>query len=773
MMSDAPAGYMSENTTFNGYGLGVNLNTNDDSLRLYTFREGKAVSSVTAGINYETAAGTGPFHFIISRDAGNTWMIKGARPGSEPELLKTTVSDNGPLFKPCYFGIRFTYSSTRDMLFWFDDLRIDAAFITDTIAPVITGSRVFSVEGIRIIFSEGIDPVSVLKEGISLFPGQIKADSVVISGNEMKVFFYHGFEPAGKYTVKIESIMDMEGNRAVNLNLDFIWYEARIYDLIISEIMADPQPEVNLPDFEYLEIFNRSEYPVDLDSFILQTGIKTWILPYFLLGPGDYLIIANQDAPIHFKDINSLALFSSSAVITNNGQEISVYDKKGNFISGLNFDKSWYSDNYKSEGGWSLERIDNNNICGERDNWSASEDLSGGTPGKKNSVARINPDLENPHTDRIIYNSSKEIEIKFSESLNPYTISDISLFNTEDHGLNPDTVYSKGPLYNSVTITYAENMKEGMIYSMRLSDNITDCSDNSLETGKIRFGIPAECNFPDVIITEILFDPLPGCPEFIELYNRSGELLELSDLRILVTREGIMEDDPISPGSVLFFPGEYLVLTKDARSLMDFFDCRFPERIIETSDLPVFSNDGACIKILSRSLQMIDEFCYEPADHFVLINDQQGVSLERIRIDRNTGNRSDWHSSSSLSGFGTPGYENSQNIDDEIIKPDFEINPEIFSPDNDGRDDIMIFSYSFDKEGYTGNVCIFDPVGRIIKYLARNELFGTGGHITWDGRDESGRLCRMGIYLIYMEAFHESGKVRKYKGTVVLAKGKR
>ena len=85
----------------------------------------------------------------------------------------------------------------------------------------------------------------------------------------------------------------------------------------------------------------------------------------------------------------------------------------------------------------------------------------------------------------------------------------------------------------------------------------------------------------------------------------------------------------------------------------------------------------------------------------------------------------------------------------------------------------MVFSYSFDKEGYTGNACIFDPVGRIIKYLARNELFGTRGHIIWDGRDESGRLCRMGIYLVYMEAFHESGKVKKYKGTVVLAKRKR
>lgn len=770
LMSDSPAEQMDGNDSFNGYGLGVNLNSNDDSLRLYTFQEGKPVSSLSAGINYETDAGTESYHFVISRDALKNWTITGSRTGSAIKMLKQMRVDDGILFEPCYFGIRYSYSSTRDMLLWFDDLRIDATFIADTIEPFISGSRVLSDETVKIIFSEELDPGSVHKEKISLIPGNTSPDSIIISGNEVTIFFYPGLTRDESYMIKIDSISDMEGNMAENLILEFTWHEAQIYDIIISEIMADPQPEVYLPVSEYIELFNRSEYSIDLDSFKIITGSKKWILPYFTLDPGQYLVVTNQDGQTAFKMKNAISLFSSSAVITNEGQIISIYDKKENVISAVEFDKSWYHDNYKSEGGWSLERIDNENICGETENWRASEDASGGTPGRINSVAETNPDNESPRPDKIIFNSSNRIELCFSESMNPYTFSDRSIFMTEDHEYYPDSILPSEPLFKSVTISYPENMKDGVIYSMRLPESISDCSGNFLISNKIRFGIPDECNYLDVIITEILWDPVTGCPEFIELYNLSGKVLELSDLRILVQGDGFVEDKIATPGPLLFFPYEYIVLTRDAKSLRDYFDCRFPERIIESYDLPLLSNEGACIKILNKSLQMIDEFCYKPADHFALINDQTGVSLERIRIDKKTGNQSDWHSSSSLSGFGTPGYKNSQNVEDELLKPDFKINPKIFSPDNDGRDDIMLFTYLFDKEGYSGNVCIFDPVGRIIKYLARNELFGTEGYLQWDGRDESGRLSRMGIYLIYMEAFHKSGKVKKYKGTVVLAK---
>jgi len=535
--------------------------------------------------------------------------------------------------------------------------------------------------------------------------------------------------------------------------------------------MSDPQPVVYLPDREYIEIFNRSGYTIDLDSMVLMTGLKKWIFPRFLLNSGSYLLITGQAEEEEFPGIDMLYLFTSAAVITNEGQKLSIYDKRGNLISAVEFEKIWYGDSYKSEGGWSLERIDNENICGESGNWFASEDPSGGTPGTINSVTDVNPDRERPKPERSIFHAHDRIELCFSESINPYTLIDPALYVSDKQNLKPDKIIPVEPLYKSVMITYSQFLTEGVIYDLKLSEAIKDCSGNPLETmNKVRFGIPSECDFLDILISEVLFDPLAGCPEFVELYNASGKVLELSDLRISVRKSGTDEEKIISTKPFLFFPSEYLVLTRDRNSLMNFFDCKNPGNIIEFIDLPVLSNEGGCIRVLNRSLQAVDEYCYSPGDHFVLISDQKGISLERLRFDRTTGSQSEWHSSSSISGFGTPGYENSQRITDDIIKPDFEILPEIFSPDNDGTDDIMIFSYVFDREGYTGTACIFNPSGRIIKYLARNDLLGTKGYMSWDGRDESGRICSIGLYLIYLEAFHPSGEKKKYKGTVVLAR---
>ncbi len=36
--------------------------------------------------------------------------------------------------------------------------------------------------------------------------------------------------------------------------------------------MADPSPVVGLPEVEFLEIYNRTEYPIDLSNWILKMG---------------------------------------------------------------------------------------------------------------------------------------------------------------------------------------------------------------------------------------------------------------------------------------------------------------------------------------------------------------------------------------------------------------------------------------------------------------------------------------------------------------------
>ena len=67
-----------------------------------------------------------------------------------------------------------------------------------------------------------------------------------------------------------------------------------------------------------------------------------------------------------------------------------------NTIDSVNYSDNWYKDEDKRDGGWTLEIIDPDNICSEHQNWVASEDELGGTPGTQNSVFANKPDLTGP-----------------------------------------------------------------------------------------------------------------------------------------------------------------------------------------------------------------------------------------------------------------------------------------------------------------------------------------------------------------------------------------
>jgi len=154
--------------------------------------------------------------------------------------------------------------------------------------------------------------------------------------------------------------------------------------------------------------------------------------------------------------------------------------------------------------------------------------------------------------------------------------------------------------------------------------------------------------------------------------------------------------------------------------------------------------------------------------HFALLNDTKGITLERIDFNRATNDKTNWHSAAKAIVYGTPGYRNSQYVDAGETDNAIEITPEIFSPDEDGMNDVVNINYKFDTPGYTANISIYDSKGRLTKLLIRNELLGTTGTYSWDGINESKEKASIGIYIIYVEVFNLKGDVKKYKKTCVL-----
>lgn len=194
-----------------------------------------------------------------------------------------------------------------------------------------------------------------------------------------------------------------------------------------------------------------------------------------------------------------------------------------------------------------------------------------------------------------------------------------------------------------------------------------------------------------------------------------------------------------------------------------------PDAFVEVS-MPSYNDDKSNVVILNEQGKITDELLYSDKWHFKLLDNKEGVALERIDYDAATQNEDNWHSAASSVGYGTPTYKNSQYRIDMQVQGDIAVSPEIVSPDNDGMDDFATIDYSFPSPGYVANITIFDANGRAVRYLQRNALCGTKGSFRWDGLGEKFQKLAVGIYIIYTEVFNLDGKKKQFKNTIVLAR---
>ena len=104
------------------------------------------------------------------------------------------------------------------------------------------------------------------------------------------------------------------------------------------------------------------------------------------------------------------------------------------------------------------------------------------------------------------------------------------------------------------------------------------------------------------------------------------------------------------------------------------------------------------------------------------------------------------------------------------INATIDATPKVFSPDNDGRDDITTIQYEVTEPGYITNITVFDGAGRPVRNLVRNGTLGLKGYWNWEGLDDKGNKLPVGTYIIFTEIFNLQGKKSTFKTTVVLAR---
>ena len=162
------------------------------------------------------------------------------------------------------------------------------------------------------------------------------------------------------------------------------------YDVLITEFLPDPSPAVGLPESEFIELKNRSRTDLNLHNWNISNGSSAATVKVdYILKADSFVILCSNAAVPSFSPLGATLGVSGFPALNNDAGVIILSTETGAVIHALQYDKTWYDNDIKSSGGWSLEMKDPETPCAGAANCLASQSPVGGTPGKINSVNAV------------------------------------------------------------------------------------------------------------------------------------------------------------------------------------------------------------------------------------------------------------------------------------------------------------------------------------------------------------------------------------------------
>ncbi len=548
--------------------------------------------------------------------------------------------------------------------------------------------------------------------------------------------------------------------------------KAQPYDIIISEFMADPTPSRGLPEAEFIELYNRTANKYfNLKDYRIMNGKDTTLLKSDTIKPQQYKIIYKKASDINFGKFGDTIPVSKLGSLSNPQDLFYLISSKDTVIDAANYDLTLYQDSKKAIGGYTLERTKVSSPCNPM-GWVASDKSNGGTPGKVNSVLPILSDSFPLEIERY-YLGTDNLVIVFNKSLSRKSALDTIHYKLLEANSKITPIKIDSPLFNVVQFKISPALTANSSYHLLVKNSLKDCLDSSSrrKNDTLLLKLSEKLIRNDLVVNEILTNPETGGSRFIELYNNSNKVFDVSKLKI--GNDTTASDNIKISSDMLILPREYIVFTDNPLYIQKRYNAvAFRKRILKQK-LPAW-NDNADNVTLSftdgTKTIILDSFNYQKSWHNPLLANTEGVSLERVNPKDTSVLSSNWQSAAQTVGYATPAQKNSQ-LDTSNNKPTnqvFSLQKKTFSPDSDGFEDFLSLNYRFDKGGYSATIHIFTDKGKLVKTLIPNGSLNTEGSIIWEGDTDEGQTARAGIYILSIEWVHKNGQVQRTKLPCVL-----
>lgn len=513
--------------------------------------------------------------------------------------------------------------------------------------------------------------------------------------------------------------------------------------VLMTEIMADPEPTQGLPNTEYIELYNAGTQTEQLSGYKLYDENGFCTLPSFWLLPGAYatLVGSSQSAGSNPSKTIEVSAFPS---LNNSGETLHLRNTLGNSSDFVPYELAWYQDSLKAQGGYSLERCALQDPCSAADNWRASNAILGGTPNQQNSVLVWQPDTLAALLLFAEVRDSNMLALGFSEPMDSISLAQCGIqFSTNLGTYNRSVLPYQQMQYGAqLLLFFIQNLPKSQKIDIDLQ-LVADCWGNqsNIQSSFVRYELPQP---GDLLLNEILFDPPTFGADFIELYNTSHKYLQINACQISNGQQQYWIEKQFIE------PKQFLALCPDTGFLNAYYPVNSSVNFAQ-QQLPYFYNDSGTFVLQADGI-LLDQFNYSASWHSPLLLDTEGISLERLSCSSPTQSEHNWFSAAKSTGGATPGLPNSQQISAIQLGSLTLSHPEL-SPDQDGYHDFLEIQYELPEPNMLVQASIYTLSGQIVKQLSSNELFATSGVLIWDGSTDFDTIAGPGIYILDFQAF--------------------
>lgn len=746
----------------------IGENGNLDTWKFYVKQKG-IKTLISSGEEGLLAQGPVFFSLKFTRDQDSLWKASIEYPRASGLVKENVFEFKVPnLATEVFFGLNCIYTESRSKSFTFDNIYLGTQRM-DTKGPEIIQHKIFDLQKIEFFFDEACDTILSHPEQIILLNNQ-SVPWHWTNFNTLQVMAPDQLLSQQKLRLDYFNIYDRMGNKTLDAFYEFkseFIPNPKYHEMLITEILPDPVPSAGLPEKEFIELFNNSSKSLNLLSCKLYDASSFIQFPQFVIGPGEYLILCNYSDSIYFKPFGKVLALQNLPSLNNDGDELTLRDSSNALLFTMKYDLSDYGNPGQSDGGYSLELVNFNSLCRKHDNWKASRSVSGGTPGQQNSWYETEADLMGPVLRSINPLSEWEIKLIFNESLEPDLPHYLNRFS-----LIPDrsiaSIEFADNQFSEIIILLHQPIEHGVQYKLFFNE-LQDCLGNKSNGQSEIFGRLEDPSWQDLVFSEVLFDAYSNHFEFIELYNRSKKFISLSGLVISNTiGDGlwysINSDRTMAPNA-------YMALTKDPQDLIKVYPKGNINSIIST-EIPPMADEGAVLLLSHRkwtAAQLLDSAICAKSWHNPFLEDEEGVSLEKVNFEIPSALKSSWESASASYGFGTPGAANSHTWSQtraELDKP-YHIHPTVFSPDNDGADDLVWINFQGLEPGYKCAIDIFDVSGLFLNRIF-NGIPASQELMSWNGITYEGIQAMAGNYIVVIQLLNPAGKKTMFKELISL-----